>query len=154
MENKRYRLTEDKVHELEQELAYLEKEGRKEIADSLNSLRELPNNLEDVTFSDVLEDKRYLEKRILELKEILSNFELVTESKSANIVEVGSNVKVGFEGYEQNYFIVSALEADPLNNKISDESPVGRALLGSKVGDRVVVDTGIVKKSFRVLDIN
>ncbi|MCB9790978.1 GreA/GreB family elongation factor [Candidatus Nomurabacteria bacterium] len=150
----KFQLTEKKVKELKRELKELETKGRKEIADRLDWLRSLPNAREDTTFSEVLDDKNYLENRINELKEILSNYEISNEKKHTNIVEIGSEVEVGFEGYEAKYKIVSALEADPLNNKISDESPVGKALLGSRAGDIVYADTGVAKKKFRVLKVS
>lgn len=152
---KKYRLTKTKVKELETELEKLETVGRKEIADNLNWLRSLPNNQEDDTFSDLLEDKRFLEKRINEIKEILSNYEVVKASKKsgAKEVEVGSVVTVGFESFEEEYSIVSALEANPMDKKVSDESPIGKALLGFKEGDTVTVDTDVVSKEFRILKI-
>ncbi|WKZ30805.1 MAG: GreA/GreB family elongation factor [Candidatus Dojkabacteria bacterium] len=149
---KKYFLTKQKVKELKKELSILETKGRQEIADSLNWLRDLPNSQEDDEFSDVLDNKRYLEKRIVEIKDILSNFEIVKHSLK-DTVSVGTTVKVGFEGYVEKFMIVSALEADPLNNKISDESPVGRSLVGAKVGDKVLVDMGGIKKAFRILGI-
>lgn len=152
MGRKKYFLTKQKVKELKKELSILETKGRQEIADSLNWLRDLPNSQEDDEFSDVLDNKRYLEKRIVEIKDILSNFEIVKHSLK-DTVSVGTTVKVGFEGYVEKFMIVSALEADPLNNKISDESPVGRSLVGAKVGDKVLVDMGGIKKAFRILGI-
>lgn len=152
--DKKYKLSAEKVQELEQELAELETKGRQKISDSLDWLRSLPNNQEDVTFSDVFDDQRYLEKRILEIKEILMNSEVLQPDDNSDQVQVGCKVRVGFGTYEESYTIVSALEADPLQNKISDESPVGKALIGKRVGDTVEVDTGLVKKTFRVLDIS
>lgn len=147
-----YLLTQDKVDELEVELHELETKGRQDIADNLNWLRDLPNSQEDDDFSEVLDSKRYLEKRIAEVREILSNYKII-EEESKDVVDVGSAVKVGFEGYEEKFKIVSAIEADPLNKKISDESPVGKALIGTRVGDKVLVDMGGIKKTFRVLEI-
>ncbi len=153
MPDKVYKLSADKVKELEAELAELETEGRKKIFDSLVWLRDLPNSQEDDTFSDVFEDKRFLEKRIAEIKEILSNVEIIDSKESKDTVEVGSIVRVGFDQYEEEFHIVSAIEADPINKKISDESPVGSALLGKSEGDSVEVDTGLVKKKYRILEI-
>lgn len=154
MENSKYMLTKSKLEDLQKELASLETKGRQEIADYLDWLRSQPNDLEDVTFSDVLDDKNFLEKRISELKEIINNVEILEGDSREDIVQLGTTVKVGFEGYEEEYTIVSALEADPFNNKISDKSPVGEALIGSKVGDTITVETGPVKKKFRILNIN
>lgn len=153
MKKNKYQLSAQKVEQLENELKDLQTNGREKIADSLDWLRSLPNDQDDVTFSDVFEDQRYLEKRILELKEILSSYDIVHDNPNSSQVEIGSVVRVGFGQYEEEYTIVSALEADPINKKISDESPVGRALIGKRVGDTVVVSTGIVEKEYRVLEI-
>jgi transcription elongation factor GreA len=153
MEETTYWLSHEKVDELRAELKELETKGRKEVADNLDWLRGLPNDLDDVTFSDVLEDKSSLEKRISEIKHILNNFKYLEANDDSHSVVIGSTVKVGFEGYEQQYQIVSALEANPLENRISDESPVGKALLGASVGDLVQVSTEVLNKEFRILDI-
>lgn len=153
MADKAYRLSAQKVEELKQELEQLETSGRKEIFDSLVWLRDLPSSQEDETFSDLFEDKKYLEKRIAEIHIILNNVEILTGSDSSDKVEIGSTVKVGVDKYEQEFMVVSALEADPINHRISDESPVGKALMGHSVGDVVVVDTGVVKKEYRILSI-
>lgn len=150
----KFQLTQKKVKELEKELSELETKGRKEIADRLDWLRSLPNAREDTTFSEVLDDKDYLESRINEIKNILANYEISDENKQANVIGVGSEVEVAFEGYKATYQIVSPLEADPLNNKISNESPVGAALLGAKAGDDVYANTGVSLKKFRVLKVS
>lgn len=151
---KKYKLSAKKKRELEKELKLLETKGREDVAARLDRMRQLPIDEEDYPFGDLLDDKNYLEKRIAELKDILNNCQVINEKESHDMVEIGSKVKVGFEGFEEIYLIVSSVEADPLNKKISDESPVGRALIGSRVGDKVIVDIGPVKKTFRILTIN
>ncbi len=148
-----YKLSAQKVEDLRSELIQLQTKGRKEIFDSLVWLRDLPSSQEDETFSDVFEDKKFLEKRIAEIEEILANVEVLEESTESSIVELGSHVRVGVDKYEQEFVIVTALEADPINGKISDESPVGKSLLGHSVGDVVIVDTGLIKKQYRILSI-
>lgn len=151
---KRYTITARKKKELEQELKKLETVGRKDIADKLDWLRAKATNNEDDPFAQLLDDKNFLEKRILEIKEILSSCSIVDENKKRKSVEVGSKVKVGFEGFEEEYTLVSSIEADPVRKKISDESPVGRSLLGSKEGDSVEVKIGPVNKVFRIIKIS
>ncbi|MCC7289819.1 GreA/GreB family elongation factor [bacterium] len=151
---KKYKITTQKKNELEKELKQLETVGRKNIADKLDWLRGQMVDDEDDPISDALDDKNFLEKRIAELKDILANCSVVEDNKNFKIVEVGCKVKVGFEGFEEEYTIVSSLEADPVKKRISDESPVGKALLGANVGDEVEVNIGAVNKKFRVLKIN
>lgn len=151
---KKYKLSAKKKRELEKELKLLETKGREDIAAKLDRMRQMPIDEEDYPFTDLLDDKNYLEKRISELKDILNNCQVINAKEKHNLVEIGSKVKVGFEGFEEVYLIVSSVEADPLNRKISDESPVGKALLGAKVGDNVEVKIGPVNKRFRILLIS
>jgi len=153
MLGKRYQITAGKKKELEKELAELETKGRDEIADKLDLLRSQPESEEDNSFSEVLGDKSFLEKRIIELKEILKSSRIVKKGVKRKEVQVGATVKVGIEGSEVEYMIVATIEADPLASKVSEESPVGKALLGAKVGDTVVAEIGAVKKKFRILKI-
>jgi transcription elongation factor GreA len=152
---KKYKITAQKKEELEKELIRLETVGRRDIADKLDWLRDQVNDTEEEydPFLDALDDKNYLEKRISEIKAILINSEVVEHSNSKE-VEVGSTVTVGFEGFEEKYMIVSSIEADPMKKKISDESPVGKSLIGAKVGDDVEVRIGSVNKKFRIININ
>lgn len=152
---KKYKITAQKKDELDKELIRLETVGRRDIADKLDWLREQVNDTEEEydPFLDALDDKNYLEKRISEIKSILANAQIV-EHPSTKEVEVGSVVTVGFEGFEEKYTIVSSIEADPIKKKISDESPVGKSLLGAKVGDIVEVRIGSVNKKFRIININ
>lgn len=156
MKAKRYHLSKEKIQELKDELNDLETRGRQDISEKLSWLRQQPNNEEDNPFDELLEDKNFLEKRIFEIHEILMNsdeFEDTPEESEKKKVTVGSHVKVGFEHFEEEYVIVSSIEADPLRNKISDESPVGKSLLGASVGDIITVNTGALNRKFRILDI-
>ncbi len=154
MFGKKYKVTAKTKKELEKELKLLETKGRQDIASKLDFLRQQPVNEEDNPFSELLDDKNYLEKRISEIKEILHNSVVVDSKAKHKKVEVGSKVKVGFETFEDEYTIVSSIEADPLNKKISDESPVGKALLNARVGDSVDVKIGSVAKTYRILKIS
>jgi len=150
---KKYKISAKKKRELEKELKHLETQGRKDIAERLDKMRQPTVGEEDYPFADLLDDKNYLEKRIAELKDILRNCQIIKDKDNHNKVEIGSKVKVGFEGFEEEYLIVSSVEAEPLNKKISDESPVGKALLGAQIGDDIEVKIGPVNKRFRILDI-
>lgn len=151
---KKYTITAQKKKELERELKRLETVGRKDIADRLDWLRGRSQNEDDDPFGELLDDKNFLEKRISELKAILSSCRIIEKDAKHKVVEIGSKVKVGFEGFEEEYFIVSSIEADPTKKKISDESPVGTALMGASVGDIVEVRIGPVNKKFRVIKIS
>lgn len=151
---KKYIVTAEKKKQLEEELKKLETVGRNDIADKLDWLRGQLADEDDDPFSEVLDDKNFLEKRIAELKDILHNCSVVEENKEHKKIEIGSKVVVGFEGFEESYQIVSSLEVDPLKKKISDESPVGKALLGASEGDSVEVRIGSMNKKFRIIKIS
>lgn len=153
MFGKKYKITAKTKRDLEKELKLLETKGRQDIASKLDLLRQQPINEEDNPFSELLDDKSFLEKRISEIKEILNNSQIIDTKAKHKVVEVGSKVKVGFESFEEEYMIVSSIEADPLNKRVSDESPVGKALLNSRVGDTVEVKIGPVNKKYRILKI-
>jgi transcription elongation factor GreA len=154
MERKKYQLTATKVEDLKHELSLLSTKGRDEIAERfVNVQDQVIGELED-PFSSISEDKFFLEKRIAEIQEILENVEIVEEHHNNKIVEIGSEVRVGQESFENVYTIVESIEADPLTGKISCESPVGKALLGAKLGDILEITTGPLKIKIRILEIN
>lgn len=153
MQKKKYQLSSSKVKKLEEELEVLSVKGRKDISERLESMQHQTIDELDDPFAEISEDKFFLEKRIKEINEILQNVEITELNENSAEVILGINVKVGFEGFEQVYQIVDPLEADPLNSKISVESPVGKALLGSKVGDTVDVRINGSIHKYRVLEI-
>ncbi len=152
--SKRYKISEKKKEELEKELLELETTGREQIASRLDLIRQQPIDEEDYPFADVYEDQESLEQKIFEIKDILKNSEIINNKEKHTKVELGSKVKVSFEKFQEVYTIVSSVEADPLNKMISDDSPIGHALLGAKIGDTIEVKIGNVNKTFRVLKIS
>lgn len=157
MDYKVYTLTAQKFDELKIELHKLMTVGRKERADELNWVRDISNIREDSAYIAALDEKHFLEKKILEIKNILHNCEIMkTRSNKDGMgnIGLGSRVKVAFNNYSDEFMIVSALEADPLNKKISDQSPVGRALLGAKPGQSIKVVTETLEQEYKVLEVS
>ena len=147
---------------------YLTKEGLEKIKKEYKDLRELrmaktkgevPKILqsEDINpeYLSFQEDIGFLESRIFELEHILKNTELikVPPKDKQNIVDFGATVTVESGGEHDEFTIVGSLETDPPNKKISNESPIGQALIGKRIGEMVVVKTPIVNHSFRVMKI-
>lgn len=153
MSRAKYLISAQKLEELQAELNKLVTEGRKDIAERFKSLQTQTVEELDDPFAEVSDDKFYLERRVEEIEDILKNYELIHDDPNFPGVEIGSFVRVGFEGFEDNYEIVDPVEADPLQKKISCESPVGKALLGKFVGETVEVNIGGISKKFRVLEI-
>jgi len=140
MEGKIYYITKKKLNELKKEYAELtEIEKKKSITQEAPKILESEDlNPEFVSFQ---EDIGFLRSRIDELGNILEHHELIKNSAKdkRTIVGLGAKVKVGVDGEKDEFLIVGTLEANPALGKISNESPVGKALLGHKVGDEVIV---------------
>ena len=140
---KEYRLSAERFEELKQELTYLKTVREKEVAELIKEARSLGDLSENSEYDEAKNEQGKLYSRIAELEEILSNYTIISEQeKNMDIVHVGNTVVVEDLEFseEETYQIVGSQEADPMNGRISEESPFGRALLGRKAGDEVVVE--------------
>lgn len=151
------KLTSEGKKRYEAELNELKTVKRKEIAENLQSARAQGDLSENSEYDEAKNDQAKLEARIKELETVLRNVEVIDESEmSLDKVHIGSTVKVHDRvmDEEQVYQIVGSSEADPFNNKISDESPVGKALLDKSVGEVVKVETPGGEAEFVILEIS
>jgi transcription elongation factor GreA len=148
---KHYRLTQDGVDELQSELTGLVSE-RSNIADKIKTAREFGDLSENFEYSAARQEQEKNEARISELESILQNVEIIQQPKAAGKVVLGSTVKLK-NGTVKEFKVVGTVEADPLNGKISDESPIGRALLGKKVGDAVEIKTPADTTTYTIIEI-
>ncbi|MBE6071952.1 MAG: transcription elongation factor GreA [Clostridium butyricum] len=156
-ESKQYVMTYEGVKKLENELEYLKTVRRKEITEKIKVALGYGDLSENSEYDEAKNDQAFVEGRIAQLEAMLKNAEVVDESEIPNdVVSVGAKVRVkDFEFDEEvEYIIVGSAEADPMNFKISNESPVGKALIGKKVGEivEVVIPDGMNK--FEVLEIS
>ena len=134
-------LTREGFDRLQQELDYLRKVKRIEVADRLRDALEDGELIENAELEAAKNEQSFVEGRIKELEILLSNAHLIEETNQTDLVQVGSKVKVQEEGSDpEEYVIVGAAEADPRLGRISNESPLGKALLNHKAGDRVNVE--------------
>ena len=134
-------LTREGFERLQQELAYLRKVKRIEVADRLRDALEDGELIENAELEAAKNEQSFVEGRIKELEILLSNAHLIEETTQTDNIQVGSKVKVQEEGYDpEEYVIVGAAEADPRLGRISNESPLGKALLNHKAGDRVNIE--------------
>ena len=138
-----------------EELHSLENEKRAEIGERIRVAREFGDITENSEYDDAKNEQAVLESRIAEINQILANAVIVDAPKRSSKVNVGSNVTVKVNGEEKVYTIVGAAEVDFFNGKISNESPVGSALIGAKKGDVVEVTgpTGLVT-TFEIVKIS
>ena len=149
-------LTPAGLKKLEDELEYLKVEKRKEIAEKIKIARGFGDLSENAEYVAAKEEQGNMEIRIAEIKKILENAEIIDDSEiSTDTVSIGAKVKVldvEFEE-EEEYYIVGSTEADPSQNKISDESPVGKALIGRKIDETVDVEIPSGTISIKILEI-
>ena len=139
MIKKIYRLTQGGIDELKKELDGLIAQ-RLDIADRIKQARALGDLSENAEYQTAREEQDRLETRISELEHVLQNIRIIKKPKVDGHVRLGSVVKLKSpEGKSREFQIVGTIEADPLNGKISDESPIGRALMGKEVGNKVKI---------------
>jgi transcription elongation factor GreA len=146
-------LTKEGLEKLKKEYEHLTKVRRREVTERIAKAREYGDISENSEYDTAKEEQSFVEGRVLELEEILRNAKVVDQSQKSSEVQIGSKVRVEVDGEEDEFVIVSPVEADPMQGKISDESPVGTALLGSKVGDVVTVSSTI-KSTYKILEIS
>ena len=156
MVEKQELLTQDGYNKLEEELEYLKAVKRKEVAERLKVAISFGDLSENAEYDEAKNEQAKLEEQILKLDEKLRKAVIIDESQiDLNIVTVGSIVKVFDFDFDEEieYSIVGSAEADPFEGKISNESPVGKALLGARVGEVVEVQVPDGANKFKVLDI-
>ena len=139
MADKDFILTQEGKEKLEAELHFLETEKRAEIGERIKVAREFGYISENSEYDDAKNEQGMMEARIAEISRILSEATVVTVPKRSSKVNIGSSVTVDMDGRERVFTIVGGAESDAAAGKISNESPVGSALLGHKKGD--VVET-------------
>ena len=156
MEEKKNLLTYAGLKALEEELHDLKVIKRKEVAEKIKEAREQGDLSENAEYDAAKDEQRDIEARIEQIEKILKNAEVVVEEEvDLDKISVGCQVKVLDEEYEEemDFKIVGSSEANSLKGKISNESPVGRALLGHSVGDEIIVETQAGEMKYKVLGI-
>lgn len=149
-------LTYEGLKKLEDELQELKVVKRKEVADKIKEAREQGDLSENAEYDAAKDEQRDIEARIEEIEKILKNAEVVVEDDvNLDQINIGCSVRIYDVEFEEEleYKIVGSTEANSLKGKISNESPVGKALMGKKVGDMVTVSTQAGEISYKVLEI-
>ena len=143
MKKKEIFLTSEGYLELENELHYLKTEKRKEVTQTLKDARALGDLSENSEYEQAREDQANLEKRIVEVEYALEHAVVIDKAETDGTVGIGSEVKLKYEDDDdtESYKIVGSQEADPFMSKISNESPIAKAILNKKVGDVVEVES-------------
>lgn len=151
--NKKFNLTQAGIDELNKELESLVAE-RGPIAEKIKTAREFGDLSENAEYQTARLEQDRLEARIAEIEHILQNVEVIKKPRGDSKVQLGSSVKLKSDGKSKEFQVVGTVEADPLSGKISDESPIGQALLGKKVGDEVEIKTPAETTTYKITDIS
>lgn len=149
---KLFRLTKEGVDTLQTELDGLIAK-RAGIAESIRSARELGDLAENAEYQSARAEQERNETRISEIEGILVNVEIIKKPRGTK-VQLGSRVKLRNDGKTKEFQVVGTVEADPLSGKISDESPIGRALIDQKVGDKVEIKTPAETATYKIVSIS
>ena len=155
MEGKKYILTAEGLKRYEDELYYLKNERYKEITQAIKEARAQGDLSENAEYQAAKEEQRQVDGRIEELEEMLTNAEVVDESEDNSVIRIGSTVLIKDLEFDEelNYQIVGGSEANTDENMISNESPLGHALIGAVEGDIVTVQALIGEIRYQVLEI-
>ena len=155
MSNKTVYLTEKGLKEIENELEYLKMEKRPEIIKALKEARALGDLSENAEYDAARNEQAIAESRIKELEAMLDKAEVIS-NVSTNVVSIGSKVKIQYidDNEIDEYTIVGSKEADPFSNKISNESPIAKAIIGLEVGNTVSVDSPNGKYDVKIIEIS
>lgn len=155
-EAKKVVMTYDGLKKMEQELENLKTVRRKEVAEKIKEARGQGDLSENAEYDAAKEEQGEIESRIVQLENLLRNAEVIDEDVlKMDVVNLGSKVTVLDVEFdeEMEYTIVGSTEADPMNGRISNESPLGMALLGQKAGATVMADTPDGEVAFKILNI-
>ena len=149
----KYYLTKERLEELKQELENLKNKSRVDVAERLKRAKEYGDLSENSEYAEAKEEQASVETRIFELEELSKKAVIIKKSEGSDKVEVGSTVSVKKGEQVFQYSIVGSYEAKPEEGKISDQSPLGHAFLGHKVGDDITVHTPVGVMMYQITKI-
>lgn len=148
-------LTQEGLNELKEELEQLKTVGRKEAAEKIKVARSFGDLSENAEYDEAMSDQAKLEARISEIEHIIKTSKVIDENQfDTEVIHIGSTVTIADDKKKKfTYTIVGFAQADPAVGKISDESPVGKALIGHKKGEKVIVEAPGGALKFKIVEI-
>ena len=151
----KYKMSEERLHELKDELVYLQTVREKEVAQQIKEARSFGDLTENSEYDEAKTEQGKLYSKIAEIKNLIENAEIVRASDKTDVVGMGSKVTVRDLELKQNetYEVVGSQEADPAMYRISDDSPFGNSLMDRKEGDTIEVDAPAGTLRFKILKI-
>ncbi len=150
---KKVYVTKEGLQDSQEELKFLKTIKRQEVADRIQRARDFGDLSENSEYDAAIEEQSMIESRINQLEDIIKDAQLIKKESKSEFVVIGSTVKVDMDGSIDEFMIVGKVEANPIKKRISNESPVGSAILGAKVGEIVEVATPIVRYKCKILEI-
>ena len=152
----RYKMSEERLQELKEELQYLQTVREKEVAEQIKEARSFGDLSENSEYDEAKTEQGKLYSKIAEIKNLIDNAEIIRAAEETDRVSIGSRVKVRDLEFDvdETYLLVGSQEADPTLNKISDDSPFGRGLIGRKKGETVVIEAPAGSLTFKILEID
>lgn len=157
MDSKKIYLTKEGLEELKKEFEELSKTKRPDVLSRVSQARSMGDLSENAEYAAAREELSFIDGRIDELEELLKQAVLIVESgsKSSNhVIKLGSKVTLNIKGKKEDFMVVGEWEADPKEKKISHESPLGKALIGKKVGEKVEVEAPAGKVLYTIVSVN
>ena len=150
---KKTQLTQEGFNKLKTEHQELIENKKPQAVDRLQKARAMGDLSENSEYTAAKEELSFVEGRVREIEEILNNAEVIENNNTGDLVQVGSIVTVQMDGKSDLFQIVGEFEADPMNKKLSQNSPIGQALINKKVGDLVEVDIPAGKIQYKIVEI-
>jgi len=153
MENQNTFITPEGFKKLKEELSGLKNIKRREIAERIQEAKELGDLSENAEYVEAKNEQAFSECRILEIESILRRATIIKQ-KNKKVIDVGSKITIEDGQETKEYYIVGSNEADPQVGKISNESPIGQAFLGKKIGDIIEIEVPRGNKRFKIISIS
>ena len=147
-------ITKNGFEALEKELELIVEKKRPKLVERLSNARAEGDLSENSDYQNAREELSFMDGKIAELQGVIKNAEVISGSGNGNEVSVGTSVKVKVNGAEHEYHVVGEWEADPMKKKISHTSPLGKALVGKKKGEKVDVEAPAGKVSYEIVEIS
>lgn len=156
MDSKKIYLTKEGLEELKKELEELSKVKRPDVLSRVSQARSLGDLSENAEYVAAREELSFIDGRIDELEELIKQAVLIQEShsKGNHVVKLGSRVTLNVKGKKEDFTVVGEWEADPKEKKISHESPLGKALIGKKIGEKIEVEAPAGKVIYTIVSVN
>ena len=152
--SKKYLLTQEGLERLNEELKHLINDKRKDVIERIREAAAHGDLSENADYAQAREEQSFTEGRIMEIEDIIKNAEIITQQAHGNTVTIGTTVSVKTGGAEKKYTIVGSNEANPKAGRISNESLVGKALLGRKLNEKFKIATPAGEMSYEIVSID